>query len=704
MKSKTANIIPLIATSLVPTATLTSVLAPLPALGATGDLDPGFGDFGRLGPILNGPAWSLKPLADGTMLLGGGNLYFDYYYYTTVVANFVRRVTEAGAIDPGFTAGDLGSFQVLDIVRQSDGKVVGVGRKVDTRRGTSQFAVFRLQTDGPLDTTFGTNGTFTLAAQGPTEGAMSAVLDPDLRIVVAGSQAGRLIVLRLLPDGSLDASFGTLGVFTGPETYNPPEASPGARTGILRTAAGGYRVTISNAAGCQIIALTAVGAIDTTFGASGVVTVDTPVGPSAYCSSMVSQPDEHLLVAGSADGQGFAARILANGQQDTGFSAEAVSAAMAEATAVAAGTDGSVIVAGRSISGATIMRLQADGELDALFGHAGSTLIDIHSEGGSASAVNDMFVRADGSVVAAGGDHRSSRAFVARLLGAGGGESPGVLGVTEQSLVPTAEGGGEVVVHVRRTGGADGSASVAYSTAADSARAGEDFDAVSGLLTWGDADMAEQQIRVPIMSDNSVEEPETFRVILGATQGAGLGTSSATVLIAADGAPFGQFRLFGASESFTESGPAEIHVIREYYSSGAVSVTLTPIAGTATAGADFFPDPITLTWADGEPGAKIARIQITDDMAAETFEDFTVHLSNATGGAVIGPQSSLRVGIRANDQPPPSSGGGGAFGFLSLLLLGLLETIRRLTARGSKIEPLWKSTPFEESALRKRSR
>jgi uncharacterized delta-60 repeat protein len=260
---------------------------------------------------------------------------------------------------------------------------------------------------------------------------MSAVLDPDQRVVIAGSTR-RLIVVRLLPDGSLDNSFGTLGVFTGPENQSAPDDSPGARTSIVRTAAGGYRVTASNSTGCQIIALTAAGVIDPTFGASGIVTVDTPLGPSVHCSSMASHPDGRLLIAGRTDERGFVARVLVNGQQDAGFSAAAVSSAMTEATAVAAGDDGSVVVAGTGVSGTTIMRLHADGELDALFGRAGSTLIDIRSDFGSESAVHDMAVGADGSVLAAGGDSRSNSAFVARLLGASGGESPGVLGIYQQ--------------------------------------------------------------------------------------------------------------------------------------------------------------------------------------------------------------------------------------------------------------------------------
>ena len=49
--------------------------------GATGDLDPGYGDMGRLGPIRNGPAWSIEPVEGGSTLLGGGDSFVPYYYY-----------------------------------------------------------------------------------------------------------------------------------------------------------------------------------------------------------------------------------------------------------------------------------------------------------------------------------------------------------------------------------------------------------------------------------------------------------------------------------------------------------------------------------------------------------------------------------------------------------------------------------------------
>jgi hypothetical protein len=185
------------------------------------------------------------------------------------------------------------------------------------------------------------------------------------------------------------------------------------------------------------------------------------------------------------------------------------------------------------------------------------------------------------------------------------------------------------------------------------------------------------------MTDDSVEPPEHFRVTLRDSQGgAGLGTTGVTVEIAADGSPFGQL-------AFSDTAPlgvqeiggylASVMVSREFNASGVVSVTVTPISGGATADVDFVADPITLTWADGEWGQKVARIRIIDDPDPELAEDFTVQLSNPTGGAVLGSRSTMTLRIYQNDRPtvPTGSGGGGAFGFLSLALLGFLRTMRR---------------------------
>ncbi|HEY3021436.1 MAG TPA: hypothetical protein VGJ32_14660, partial [Solirubrobacteraceae bacterium] len=97
---------------------------------------------------------------------------------------------------------------------QPDGKIVVAG---DTNTGPNpfDFGVARLLPDGSLDSSFGGAGS-TSVDFGGDDTAFAMALQPDGKIVVAGrSNAGdnpsNFAVARLLPDGSPDGSFGTGG-------------------------------------------------------------------------------------------------------------------------------------------------------------------------------------------------------------------------------------------------------------------------------------------------------------------------------------------------------------------------------------------------------------------------------------------------------------------------------------------------------------
>ena len=77
----------------------------------------------------------------------------------------------------------------------------------------------RLDADGTVDTTFGTDGVVTLSEPNDTFDAGAAVaIQPDGKIIVVGNASpnanlatGAVVVDRLDADGSPDASFGTNG-------------------------------------------------------------------------------------------------------------------------------------------------------------------------------------------------------------------------------------------------------------------------------------------------------------------------------------------------------------------------------------------------------------------------------------------------------------------------------------------------------------
>jgi uncharacterized delta-60 repeat protein len=709
------------AESLLLFASILAGFVAAPAFAAHGDLDPAFADVGRLGPIrsLQGSAWSVIALEDGAILLAGGAFTVDcgsYPYCEPLdrptgyhVARFLSRVSPAGNVDSSLAAALPEDFAVRDMARQPDGKLVVVGRTaaVDTStdpiRPESRLTVLRLLATGQVDTSFGVGGLVELPITDATfdaewtrdYGAMSVIVEPDGRIVVSGSDS-RLIVLRLLPDGSFDETFGESGVFVGAQD----EIAAGLQ--ILRMSNGRYRVLIDE---CRILGLTRAGGRDQTFGSSGIAAADPRMSSRNACHAIAAFGDNRLLVAGGttprdlfARRSGFVVRLLADGQLDPDFAADAVMDSTTVATALAVGDDDSIYVSGIGDS-ASIMRMQASGEIDPQFGDAGRTIVDLSPvfSRRPVPRFRDMIVRPDGGVVAAGVDVAEpwvpGYAFALRLLGRDGGGSPGVLAFT-RGLFETSERDTEVVVNVRRTGGDSGNVSVAFQTTiySDPDRAaipGQDFDEDSGHLSWDVGDRTSRHIRIRIRADRIPELSEYFGVRLSdLAGGAGLGAPNALVYIWPDGAPHGLLD-FSSNETsvLEEGGSVTLAVHRNDYSSGSVSVTLVSTAGSATAADDFGSDPITVFWEDGDGAPKNVTIPIVNDSLQESAETFRVALSNPTGGAMLGERSSITITIRASDQPtpppppPPANGGGGAAEPGLFLLLACLFVTRSSRAR-----------------------
>ena len=341
MKNPLARVIHQVAKGAAPTAAVASgLLAPV-ALGASGDVDPAYGDVGRVSSPLDfaGPIWSLEPVENDEGIIGGGReVCIDYCdYFEFYDEGFVGQLSDTGASTWNAGATFLRDTQVFDVARQTDGKLVGVGRTVTGHRRRSQhdvsLTVFRLEPNGNLDSTFGNGGVVQLSS---AQGAHSVALDPTGRIVVAGSQDGKLIVLRLLTNGSPDSTFGAGGIFLGPSFGSRifPDPATDSGTHILRTAGGGYRISMNVGwMDCQVVALTANGTLDPGFGSSGVASLHAASG--LRCNSMVAQANDRLLLAGQRGERAFIIRLLASGKQDGSFTDGAAENTMQEATALA---------------------------------------------------------------------------------------------------------------------------------------------------------------------------------------------------------------------------------------------------------------------------------------------------------------------------------------------------------------------------------
>ena len=107
-------------------------------------------------------------------------------------------------------------------------------------------------------------------------------------------------------------------------------------------------------------------------------------------------------------------------------------------------------------------------------------------------------------------------------------------------------------------------------------------------------------------------------------------------------------------------GLALATVVRRGGSDGVVTVDFETEDSSAVADEDYTAVSGTLTWEDGQQGARVIEIPVLDDGDSEGLENFGVLLSNPTGDAEI-TRGSLEIRILPSDRGrggPPSDGAG----------------------------------------------
>jgi uncharacterized delta-60 repeat protein len=189
---------------------------------ANGTPDTSFGvggrvvtDFSRTG--ITAPEDFLRTIAvqpDGKIVVGGhsnseSGSSGDY-------VNALARFLPDGMLDNTFGSGGKkvlppgpgGTFileEITDLHIQADGKILATsGVRGDT-------ALVRLLSNGEFDTSFGVGGRILAPTNAPWSDPTSLLIDSQGRILLGGDDT--FSVTRLLPNGSLDASFGVNGTF-----------------------------------------------------------------------------------------------------------------------------------------------------------------------------------------------------------------------------------------------------------------------------------------------------------------------------------------------------------------------------------------------------------------------------------------------------------------------------------------------------------
>ncbi len=678
---------------------------------ADGSPDTSFGDDGVLHPQLDLQRTSIDDFAvlpDGKILIAGNIYPNGVYNMDNNPPAAVARLLPDGNLDPTFGTGGIVAFpprnlpgnSAEQIVIQSDGKIL-----VSLSSGGQ---VARLNPDGTLDETFGTDGIATIA--GDSGGTLLAVL-PGGQISAA---FGRMVA-RLNPDGSLDTSFGTDGQIAA----------------LAIQPDGKILLSFASQTGLAVARYNADGSPDTSFGSDGIASVSPGVESST--SSFALAGDGSILVAGiaytsSAGNPPFALAVAcfnSSGALETTFGTNGVAMQTYDPTVPTSGGMGivsNIIVSPDSrsfyIGGSTVDNhlviagyslyppLPAPGALEfqttqaAVAESAGVATVMVGRTGGSAGTVTVNYATSDGTAKA-GSEYtaasgtltfapgQTSASFTVPIIDnplagnttvnltlsdpTGGatiaGDGTSVLTIQDTDLSATgagvlqfdsptftaSEADESAVVVVDRVDGSSGTVTVPYSVVDRTAVAGQDYEATSGVLSFGPG-VTELAFTIPLLHDAAVAANTTAGLELGTpTGGAALGIQDTASLTILDIDATSQIQPAVAQVPVAANqGSVSVKVTRSAGLGKSVAIAYSTADGTALAGRDYTPVSGTLVFPAGVTSGTIT-IPITPDLSLSQAVSFQVDLSAPTGGAGVAATSAETVTIEPPPPLPPTS-------------------------------------------------
>lgn len=349
-------------------------------------------------------------------------------YLLVVLLFFVKTATAqtAGTLDPTFS--DDGKYtlnfgftdNLNDVKIQDDQKILLTGVALNDSY-TGVLKVIRLLPNGSLDTSFGINGVFSFLTTTETYGFESYPLSNG-KIIVAGLAAETfgyydILLLRINPDGTLDTSFGTNGSTVANFSIRDDFAyAMTVQNDGKIVVAGTITDTLNYYNNPSIVRFRADGMLDTTFGNNGVVTVS-GVDIDNELTSIVVQNDGKIVAAGhysdvfdgSMDFDVLLIRVDANGTLDATFGNNgvvktAINGGIDDSFGIALDNNQNIFVAGFTTLPFTLtldmvlLKYTPNGNLDPNFGTAGIVTFN----NGDQDVGADVKVQPDNKIVVGG--------------------------------------------------------------------------------------------------------------------------------------------------------------------------------------------------------------------------------------------------------------------------------------------------------------
>ncbi len=311
----------------------------------------------------------------------------------------------------------------INAVEQTDGKIVTVGttRNTDSSADPDNLLVVRYNTNGSLDTSFGTDGkvivintTSVITNFGLASGL---ALQSDGKILVTTANGRRGTLFRFNADGSRDTAFGDNGLLSLPNSgsefltfLSDVAVLP---SGKILVAGAANNNTLNQAFG--LARLNQDGLFDTAFGTGGIVRTSFTVGTTAAAATEISLASNgKILLGGSINPQTTPAQVgiavyNADGSPDTTFNTSGkllVATANANLfSSIAWQADGKIVTVGRKPHGDSgqapyFQRITSGGMIDTAFGTNGEVFPMLTNL--PLINLNDVAIQPDGKILGFG--------------------------------------------------------------------------------------------------------------------------------------------------------------------------------------------------------------------------------------------------------------------------------------------------------------
>lgn len=309
------------------------------------------------------------------------------------------RYNENGSLDETFGIGGIVTTDFDNMLNdaafggaiQNDGKIVLVGVTSFNAIGLGNFALARYNSDGSLDSSFGSAGKVVTNVQSSGEDeAKSILIQPDGKLVVVGHTLGSdpdyQVIVRYNNNGTLDPTFGNAGivrtVISGHSIWGNSVA---IQTDGKLLIGGGMQTVPAPPTATFSYTLTRLnpdGTRDNSFDGDGFKSILYGIGggPGELHIRAIGVQQDGRITAAGWDSVLF--RFNSNGSPDTSFDGDGTLRPVLNGgtpKSILLSASGKITVAGTTSGDFAIARYKPDGSLDTAFSTDGYLSVDVDS-------------------------------------------------------------------------------------------------------------------------------------------------------------------------------------------------------------------------------------------------------------------------------------------------------------------------------------